>query len=87
MSVRFTGRTVHPADRGPGRFQRRACGGAGQLTATVHPSVVELPESLAETFHGKPPIQQNYSGYWSVDSFDPDEWRKPIAVYWGRSGR
>lgn len=47
------------------------------------PELVELPASMAETFDGKPPIQQQYSEYWSTDAFDKDQWRKLIAVYWG----
>ncbi|MGI8418630.1 MAG: sulfatase-like hydrolase/transferase [Nakamurella sp.] len=47
------------------------------------PSLVELPASMAETFEGKPPVQRHYSKYWSTDSFDADQWRKLIAVYWG----
>ncbi|MFC6704264.1 sulfatase-like hydrolase/transferase [Flexivirga alba] len=47
------------------------------------PALVELPGSMAETFDGKPPVQRHYSEYWSADSFDTDEWRKLIAVYWG----
>ncbi|MEW1861254.1 sulfatase-like hydrolase/transferase [Streptomyces sp. NPDC088194] len=49
----------------------------------IDPAVVELPDSFAENFQGKPPVQQQYSTYWSADSFSPDEWRKLIAVYWG----
>jgi arylsulfatase A-like enzyme len=49
----------------------------------IDPANVRLPASFAETFTGKPQIQRNYSTYWSVDSFSPDEWRKLIAVYWG----
>lgn len=49
----------------------------------IDPRVVELPESFAETFAGKPPVQSRYSEYWSSDSFSPDDWRKLIAVYWG----
>jgi arylsulfatase A-like enzyme len=47
------------------------------------PADVLLPASMAETFFGKPRVQQQYSAYWGFDSFSPDEWRKLIAVYWG----
>ncbi|MFC5502982.1 sulfatase-like hydrolase/transferase [Lysinimonas soli] len=47
------------------------------------PDLVELPASFAETFDGKPEVQRRYSEYWSSDSFDEDQWRKLIAVYWG----
>lgn len=49
----------------------------------IDPDEVELPGSFAETFLGKPPVQQNYSTYWSSDSFSADEWRKIVAVYRG----
>lgn len=49
----------------------------------IDPDLVELPASFGETFAGKPQIQSNYSQYWSVDSFSPEQWRKLIAVYWG----
>ncbi|MDI3193862.1 sulfatase-like hydrolase/transferase [Pseudarthrobacter sp. AL07] len=49
----------------------------------VDPGTIELPGSFAETFAGKPTVQQSYAEYWSTDSFSPDEWRKLIAVYWG----
>jgi arylsulfatase A-like enzyme len=44
---------------------------------------VELPKSFAETFDGKPLVQQTYAEYWSTDSFTVDEWKKLTAVYWG----
>ena len=49
----------------------------------VDPATVELPGSFAETFHGKPMIQQTYAEYWSTDCFTVDEWKKITAVYWG----
>ncbi len=49
----------------------------------VDPDSVVLPGSFAETFAGKPLIQQTYAEYWSTDSFTVDEWRKLTAVYWG----
>ncbi|MFE6154077.1 sulfatase-like hydrolase/transferase [Streptomyces sp. NPDC057889] len=47
------------------------------------PADVILPASMAETFAGKPQVQQRYNEYWSADRFSADEWRKLIAVYWG----
>ncbi|MFF6959470.1 sulfatase-like hydrolase/transferase [Streptomyces sp. NPDC008317] len=47
------------------------------------PDDVVLPESMAETFAGKPDVQRRYSEYWSADAFDADAWRKLNAVYWG----
>lgn len=47
------------------------------------PDQVRLPESMAETFAGKPAVQQRYAEYWSADHFDAAAWRKLIAVYWG----
>lgn len=49
----------------------------------IDPDDIELPASFKETFEGKPPVQQNYSTYWSADSFDEAQWRKIIAVYRG----
>lgn len=49
----------------------------------VDPEAVELPGSFAETFAGKPLVQQAYAEYWTTASFTPEEWRKLIAVYWG----
>ena len=49
----------------------------------IDPADIELPASFAETFLNKPPVQQNYSTYWSADSFDADEWRKIVAIYHG----
>ncbi|MDN6202690.1 MAG: sulfatase-like hydrolase/transferase [Micrococcaceae bacterium] len=49
----------------------------------VDPSDIELPGSFAETFHGKPQVQQTYAEYWSTESFSTEEWKKLTAVYWG----
>lgn len=49
----------------------------------VDPSAVELPGSFAETFNGKPLIQQTYANYWSTDCFSVEQWKKITAVYWG----
>lgn len=47
------------------------------------PADVILPASMAETFVGKPEVQERYNEYWSADHFSADEWRKLIAAYWG----
>jgi arylsulfatase A-like enzyme len=47
------------------------------------PQEVPLPRSVAETFHGKPPVQQNYSAHWTFDTMPLETTRKLIAVYWG----
>lgn len=49
----------------------------------IDPETIELPRSFAETFDGKPLVQQTYAEYWSTDSFTVDEWKKLTAVYWG----
>lgn len=49
----------------------------------MDPKDVVLPKSFGDTLVGKPPVQQNYATYWSTSSFDNDQWRKLIAVYWG----
>jgi arylsulfatase A-like enzyme len=47
------------------------------------PDLVELPLSTAETFHGKPPVQRNYSAHWAFDTLSEATSRKLIAAYWG----
>jgi len=47
------------------------------------PEQIELPKSIAETFHGKPPVQRNYSEHWAFDTMPIEETRKLIAVYRG----
>lgn len=47
------------------------------------PADVELPKSIAETFVGKPPVQQNYSDHWAFDTMPIETSRKLIAIYWG----
>jgi arylsulfatase A-like enzyme len=49
----------------------------------VDPADVELPRSIAETFHGKPPVQRNYSAHWTFDTMPIETTRKLIAVYHG----
>jgi arylsulfatase A-like enzyme len=47
------------------------------------PDEIELPESVAETFENKPPVQKNYSGLWTYDTLGEATSRKLIAAYWG----
>ena len=47
------------------------------------PEQIELPASVAETFTGKPPVQQNYSQLWTYDTLGEATSRKLIAAYWG----
>ncbi|NKQ51859.1 sulfatase-like hydrolase/transferase [Amycolatopsis sp. K13G38] len=49
----------------------------------IDPAGVPLPKSVAETFHGKPPVQKNYSAHWTFDTMPIETTRKLIAVYWG----
>lgn len=49
----------------------------------IDPDDVTLPQSFGDSLIGKPPVQRNYATYWSTSSFDNDQWRKLIAVYWG----
>src|SRR5699024_2721094 len=44
---------------------------------------VDLPDSVAETFEGKPPVQANYSAHWAFDTMRQETSRKLIAIYWG----
>lgn len=47
------------------------------------PALVDLPESVAETFAAKPRVQRSYSEHWTFDSIGLDGWRELIAAYWG----
>lgn len=49
----------------------------------IDPRDIVLPDSFNETFLNKPRVQQNYSTYWSADSFDAEQWRKIVAIYHG----
>lgn len=49
----------------------------------VDPAQVRLPESTAETFEGKPPVQREYSAHWGYDTLSEEQSRKLIAIYWG----
>lgn len=47
------------------------------------PARIDLPDSVQETFAGKPPVQRNYSDHWAFDTMSPEDSRKLIAAYWG----
>ncbi|SEH13166.1 Arylsulfatase A [Natronorubrum sediminis] len=47
------------------------------------PSEIEPPESYAETYEGKPQVQENYLHYRGVEGFEWDIWAEAIAKYWG----
>jgi arylsulfatase A-like enzyme len=47
------------------------------------PALASLPESVAETFDGKPRVQRHYSEHWTFDSLSAHQWRELIAAYWG----
>ncbi|WP_254864278.1 sulfatase-like hydrolase/transferase [Halovivax gelatinilyticus] len=47
------------------------------------PDEVELPASYAETYAGKPRVQEAFLGYRGVDAFDRETWREVLAKYWG----
>lgn len=47
------------------------------------PDRVVLPESVAETFENKPPVQKNYSALWTYDTLPEPVSRKLVAAYWG----
>ncbi|WP_433019079.1 sulfatase-like hydrolase/transferase [Kribbella sp. CA-294648] len=49
----------------------------------VDADLIELPASIQESFHGKPPVQKNYSAHWTFDTMPLHISRKLIAVYWG----
>ncbi|HEV7955838.1 MAG TPA: sulfatase-like hydrolase/transferase, partial [Marisediminicola sp.] len=42
------------------------------------PADIEMPKSVSETFHGKPPVQKNYSDHWTFDTMPLEESRKLI---------
>ena len=44
---------------------------------------IDLPESYAETFAGKPAVHENYLRYRGVSGFDRETWAEVIAKYWG----
>ncbi|AFR31345.1 hypothetical protein ARUE_232p01370 (plasmid) [Arthrobacter sp. Rue61a] len=56
---------------------------SGEVVQPGRSGPIELPRSFAETFEGKPMVQQGYAEYWSTDSFSEAEWKKLTAVYWG----
>ncbi|APX97952.1 sulfatase-like hydrolase/transferase [Natronorubrum daqingense] len=47
------------------------------------PSEIEPPESYAETYEGKPQVQENYLHYRGVEGFEWDIWAEAVAKYWG----
>lgn len=47
------------------------------------PDDVELPESISETFAGKPKVQQNYSQHWAFDSMSERQSRQLLALSLG----
>jgi arylsulfatase A-like enzyme len=47
------------------------------------PDLIELPLSTAETFQGKPPVQERYCEHWTFDTLPEKDSRKLIAAYWG----
>ncbi len=47
------------------------------------PDEIERPDSFAETFDGKPQVQENYLHYRGVADFDWDDWAAIIAKYRG----
>ncbi|MFC0265503.1 sulfatase-like hydrolase/transferase [Alloscardovia macacae] len=49
----------------------------------IDPNDIVLPESFGDSLIAKPKVQQNYATYWSTSSFNTEEWKKLIAVYWG----
>lgn len=49
----------------------------------IDPGGIDLSPSFAETFHGKPSVQEVYARYWATDSFSLDQWRRLTAIYWG----
>ncbi|MFC4009002.1 sulfatase-like hydrolase/transferase [Nonomuraea purpurea] len=47
------------------------------------PDLVELPESIKETFENKPPVQRRYSEHWTHDTLGEETTRRLVAAYWG----
>jgi len=47
------------------------------------PDELELPPSYAETYAGKPAVQEQYLTYRGVDDFDRDLWSDVLAKYLG----
>ena len=48
-----------------------------------NPDLVERHPSMAETFAGKPRVQQNYNQHWGMDTLPWQELQRVIAGYWG----
>jgi len=55
----------------------------GPYASLYDPEEVDLPASYAETFDGKPRVQENYVEYRGVGGFDRETWREVRAAYWG----
>ncbi|MDQ2051104.1 sulfatase-like hydrolase/transferase [Natronolimnohabitans sp. A-GB9] len=47
------------------------------------PEAIDLPASYAETYAGKPRVQENYLAYRGADGLERDHWAEAIAKYWG----
>jgi arylsulfatase A-like enzyme len=47
------------------------------------PDAIDPPDSYAETYAGKPQVQENYLAYRGVAGFDWELWAEAIAKYWG----
>ena len=47
------------------------------------PSSVTRSPSMAETFAGKPRVQEAYSRHWAFDTYPWEEWQRITAMYWG----
>lgn len=47
------------------------------------PEGIERPASYAETFEGKPAVQEQYYHYRGADALDWETWAEATAKYWG----
>ena len=47
------------------------------------PEEIEPPASYAETYDGKPLVQENFLAYRGVAEFDWETWAEVLAKYWG----
>ena len=47
------------------------------------PAEIEPPASFAETYEGKPRVQENFIAYRGVADFDWETWSEVLAKYWG----
>ena len=46
-------------------------------------SSVGRSPAMAETFAGKPRVQEAYSRHWAFDTYPWEEWQRITAMYWG----